>query len=146
MTWQLEDVGTVLEEMDEQSGVYVTIHRVEKYTNRKIVGELTHDESGAPCVQREVTEPIVRVRLDLMRAPDASHGPNCSYRHMGGQCDCGKADHEPIRSFIGHAGRDVARATIRYCADNGITLSNEHAAYIGWECVRAELTEGYEQD
>jgi len=128
MTWQLEDVGTVLEEMDEQSGVYTIIHRVEEHQTHK-------QYSGV----------IVRVRLDLMRAPDASHGPNCSYRHKG-QCDCGKADHEPIRSFIGHAGRDVARATIRYCADNGITLSNEHAAYIGWECIRAELTEGYEQD
>ncbi len=54
---------------------------------------------------------------------------------------------EPIMSFQGTASA-VRKALIRFIVNERPlwAISREHAAYIGYELLRAELTPGYVQD
>lgn len=52
----------------------------------------------------------------------------------------------PLVSFQGIAS-DVRKAFARYTEKNGMMLSAEHMAYVGYEIARAELMQGlYVQD
>lgn len=57
---------------------------------------------------------------------------------------------EPLQSFIGK-GNDVRKAVLS-CLESisetryGLTLSSEHASYIGYEIARAEADSDYVQD
>ncbi len=56
---------------------------------------------------------------------------------------------KPIMSFSGSANA-VRKALIRFLLDDAVhipvMISREHAAYIGYELLRAELTPNYQQD
>ena len=70
----------------------------------------------------------VSVRVDLMKSGTV------------------KYQAEPIMSFEGTANA-VRKALIRFFyTRNRPTVSLEHASYIGYELLRAELTPGYVQD
>lgn len=54
--------------------------------------------------------------------------------------------HSPAISFSGEAA-DVRKFAARYVEENGLMLSAEHMAYIGYEIARAEiLLNSYVQD
>lgn len=101
--------------------------------------EAVLDDSGVYVIINRVETPEthkeysgirVSVRVDLMQ-------------------DNGPTDDEPIMSFEGSANA-VRKALIRfihdYIASPSRYLSTEHASYIGYELLRAELTPGYVQD
>ncbi len=100
--------------------------------------EAVLDDSGVYVVVHRIETPEthkeyagvrVSVRADLMQVDDDSLG-----------------DVEPIMSFSGTASA-VRKALIRFIAhDSPRTISWEHAAYIGYELLRAELTPNYQQD
>ena len=116
MEWELKQVEDVEAVLDD-SGVYVIVHRVERTETHK-------EYSGIR----------VTVRADLM-AMSPPLRPNLD-----------RTD-EPIMSFQGSANA-VRKALIRFI---GLTqhicpVSLEHASYIGYELLRAELTPRYVQD
>lgn len=120
MTWQLHHV----EEMEctlDDCGYHVVINRIEKQR-----------------VFKDRAATLVTVRADLMgREYIDSSGP--SDRPMRPV---------PIVSFQGSANA-VRKYLIRYITDRFASLgypSPEHASYIGYELLRAELTPHYVQD
>ena len=117
MEWELRQVDDVEAVLDD-SGVYVVVHRVETTETHK-------EYSGVR----------VSVRADLMLS--------------GGPPDAEGTD--TVMSFQGTANA-VRKALIRFI-DNQFgpdscihPLTREHASYIGYELLRAELTPGYVQD
>jgi len=72
-------------------------------------------------VHKGIPGVVVSVRADLMRS----------------------RDNEPIRSWQGSAN-NVRKHLIRFV--RAIGISREHASYIGYELLRAELTPDYVQD
>jgi len=87
--------------------------------------ECTMDDSGVYTVIHRTADG--RVRADLMAVKGS----------------------EPIVSFIGTANA-VRKALIRYLSNNRIGthpyISQEHASYIGYELLRAEMDPNYVQD
>lgn len=118
MEWELRHVDNVEAVLDD-SGVYVVVHRIEWNETHK----------GYSGVR-------VTVRADLMQMSPPLR-PNLD-----------RTD-EPIMSFQGSANA-VRKALIRFwCPEGGgirNPMSPEHASYIGYELLRAELTPGYVQD
>ena len=118
MEWELRQVEDVKAILDD-SGVYIVVHRIEET-------EIHKEYSGIR----------VSVRADLMS--DGKFGTD-----------------EPIMSFQGSANA-VRKALIRFMTQrlapsDGVGLAStqfslEHASYIGYELLRAELTPGYVQD
>jgi len=74
-------------------------------------------------VHKGIAGTIVEVRADLMRS----------------------SDNEPIRSWQGSANA-IRKAITRFNKDLMPAMSLEHASYIGYELLRAELTPDYVQD
>lgn len=62
------------------------------------------------------------------------------------RCDLMSDNHEPIVTFVGKSD-NVRKAICKFCSDNQIHLSDQHASYIGRELTRAEFeTTSYNQD
>ncbi len=123
MEWELRHVEDTEAVMDD-SGVYVVVHRVEHTARHK-------EYSGIR----------VTVRADLIE--------NVECPTMDVSPDFGKPRlrHDPIMSFSGSANA-VRKALIRFIkAEYGFCqISMEHASYIGYELLQAELTPRYVQD
>ena len=94
--------------------------------------DCTIDDSGVYVVinrvavkatHKEYAEEIVRVRADIML----------------------RDGDEPMVSFIGSANH-VRKAIAAWLSEREFVLSIEHASYIGYELLRAELTPGFVQD
>ena len=122
----MTDTETVMDD----SGVYVVIRRVETVETHK----------GYSGIR-------VTVRADLMT--------NVECPTMDGPPYFGKPRlrHDPIMSFSGSANA-VRKALIRFIneehyityVNDEMPLGLEHASYIGYELLRAELTPNYQQD
>ena len=116
MEWELRHVEDTEAVLDD-SEVYVVVHRIE-----------------TPETHKQYAGIRVTVRADLMQ---------------GGYADDGRTNVEPIMSFEGTASA-VRKAVIRFLTGQFTDLrgrfSREHAAYIGYELHRAELTPNYQQD
>lgn len=100
----------------DDSGVYIVIHRV--------MTKETH---------KEYSGERVKVRADLMHGQPSEHE-----RYAFG---------DEIMSWIGTASA-VRKAVIAYLHEHWLTgaVSLEHASYIGYELLRAEMDAGYVQD
>ena len=110
--WKLIEAEDIDATMDD-SGLYVIVSRV---------------EGIGPDLAGDMTQPIVRVRADLM-ANDL-HGD------------------VPRVSFTGTAN-NVRKNLVQYLQEHhgGLRhISMEHASYIGYELLRAEKEVGFKQD
>lgn len=95
--------------------------------------DCTVDESGVHCLIHRIdtrhwskgySHVVVTVRVDVMET----------------------ASQTPLRSFVGD-GNDVRKAVVNWMEHYmALPVSLEHASYIGWECLRAEMEENYKQD
>ncbi len=117
MDWELRRVEDTDAVIDD-SGVYVVVHRVE-----------------TPETHKEYSGIRVTVRADLMRVDsEPIKGPE----EEAAAC---------IMSFQGTANA-VRKALARFWSNDNMyrPISMEHASYIGYELLRAELTPNYQQD
>lgn len=123
MEWELRYIVGDPEAVLDDSGVYVVVHRVE-----------------TPETHKGYSGIRVSVRADLMLTNERNE-----------VCDIKGEPQDsiaPIMSFQGTANA-VRKALTRFLADHEgwpSMLTLEHASYIGYELLRAELTPGYVQD